>query len=918
MEGLIALVILVVVALPLVGFFMGLGTRSRLEEAEKRLLKLEHELNSLRERASSTPQAQQPGTESSTPTSDPSTSSAAELLPPPESAPEPKHGPKPSHVSPPLLPDLATALQQAPTPEAAQPVPASPPPSRPVPERRKEPINWEQFMGVRLFAWLGGLALFLAAAFFVKYSFDHDLVPPWIRVTIGFLAGMGLMAGGLVLTRRNYPVTAHTLCATGVVILYAVTFACRAIYHFPLFGAVPTFCLMTLITAAAFFLAVRLNAMVVAVLGMLGGFLTPVLLSTGQDHPFGLFSYIALLDLGLLAVASVRRWDWLNLAAAAGTLLLQAGWTLSFFEVSKVWIALVILLGFDGLYLGGCYWARRRGQLTLWLEGAAAGLAIFTLVYVSFLLLHAELGARPVVLALFLFGADACLVALSVLSERLRRIHLLGGGMIFVLLGAWTAWYLTEPLLLWGLGMYLVFAVVHTMVPVLLQLHHKGKVSELDRVLCAHLPDGWTPERVQAQIPALSAALPFILLIMVVGRLPLFNPTPVFALALGLLVFLLEVSRRWRWDWLPLIGLGCVFLLECAWHVRLFREANALLPLFWYTAFYVATAGYPFVCLRGQADRMPFWMASALSGPLHFILHYNVVLRAWPNEFMGLVPALFVVPSLAALAGCWKHVPLGHPGRNAVLACFGGATLWFISLIFPIQFERQWLTLAWALEGVALLWLYFRVPHPGLRGVGVALLVVAFVRLALNPAVLSYHPRAAVPLFNWYLWTYGLVAGCLFMSARLARPPGHLILGRDPRRLFYTLGTVLCFLLMNIEIADYFTAPGTRVLTFQFGGHFGRDMTYSIAWALFALMLVTIGIFRNLRAARYAGLCLLGITLLKLFLHDLASLNQLYRVGALVGVAVVAMVASFLYQKYLRPSAAAPKDARVPPESSGS
>ena len=60
---------------------------------------------------------------------------------------------------------------------------------------------------------------------------------------------------------------------------------------------------MALITTTAFLLAVRLNALVVAILGMLGGFLTPILLSTGQDNPLGLFGYIAILDAGLIVVA---------------------------------------------------------------------------------------------------------------------------------------------------------------------------------------------------------------------------------------------------------------------------------------------------------------------------------------------------------------------------------------------------------------------------------------------------------------------------------------------------------------------------------------------------------------------------------------------------------------------------------------
>ena len=246
-----------------------------------------------------------------------------------------------------------------------------------------------------------------------------------------------------------------------------------------------------------------------------------------------------------------------------------------------------------------------------------------------------------------------------------------------------------------------------------------------------------------------------------------------------------------------------------------------------------------------------------------------------------------------------KRTPLASPARNAQLALFGGAALFFITLIFPIQFDRQWITVGWALEGAALCWLFHRVPHPGLRLAGVGLLVVVFVRLALNPAVLSYHPRAAFPIFNWYLYTYGIATVCLFAAARLLAPPRNRVLGLNVRPLLYTLGTVLAFFTVNIEIADYFSTPGVAALTFQFSGNFARDMSYSIAWALFALLLLIVGIRKRIAATRYAGLALLGITIVKLFFHDLSQLDQLYRIGAFMVVAVIAILASFLYQRFL-------------------
>src|SRR5205823_968844 len=220
----------------------------------------------------------------------------------------------------------------------------------------KRTIDWEEFMGAKMFAWIGGFALFLGVAFFVKYSFEHNLIPPELRVAIGFLAGIALVGGGVALKRKENVVTAQTLCATGILILYAVTFACRSFYHFAFFGLVPTFLLMTLITAVAFLLAVRLNAIAVAILGMAGGFLTPILLSTRQDNPFGLFGYIALLDIGLLMVARRKEWSALPILGAIGTVLMQIGWVAQFFLReeyflgNRVLVSMAIFLGFELLF----------------------------------------------------------------------------------------------------------------------------------------------------------------------------------------------------------------------------------------------------------------------------------------------------------------------------------------------------------------------------------------------------------------------------------------------------------------------------------------------------------------------------------------------------------------------------------------
>jgi hypothetical protein len=408
------------------------------------------------------------------------------------------------------------------------------------------------------------------------------------------------------------------------------------------------------------------------------------------------------------------------------------------------------------------------------------------------------------------------------------------------------------------------------------------------------------PANFAVQLPALAATLPFLLLVMATLRLPLANPSPVFGLALLLVVLLLGLTKIFSLDLLACVALGSTILLEHAWHLSHFKNGDAGITILWYLGFTAVFTIFPFIFHRQFARKSTVWASAALAAPLHFYLVYDVVRATHPNSGMlGLVPAAFAVPSLLGLGALLQLTPKDSPARNAQLALFGGAALFFITLIFPIQFDRQWITLGWALEGAALCWLFHRVPHSGLRMAGMALLLISFARLVCNPAVLEYHPRAATPIFNWYLYTYGIISICLFVAARLLAPPRNLVLNKNAPPLLNSLGAILAFVLLNIEIADYFTKPGAYELTFHFSGNFARDMSYSIAWALFALLLLIVGIRKRNKAARYASLALLGFVLLKLFFHDLSQLQQLYRIAALIVVAIVAILASFLYQRFL-------------------
>src|SRR5207237_9541231 len=221
------------------------------------------------------------------------------------------------------------------------------------------------------------------------------------------------------------------------------------------------------------------------------------------------------------------------------------------------------------------------------------------------------------------------------------------------------------------------------------------------------------PANFTFQPPALAATLPFLLLVMATLRLPLANPSPVFGLALLLVVLLLGLTKIFSLDLLAAVALGSTILLEHAWHFAHFKKQDASIPILWYLGFTAVFTVFPFIFHRQFARKSTVWASAALAAPLHFFLVYNVVRTTHPHSGMpGLVPAAFAVLPLLGLAALLRLTPKESPARNAQLALFGGAALFFITLIFPIQVDRHSTPLGSALDGTFLCWLLHRVRAP--------------------------------------------------------------------------------------------------------------------------------------------------------------------------------------------------------------
>jgi uncharacterized membrane protein len=199
----------------------------------------------------------------------------------------------------------------------------------------------EQLIGGSLFNWLGIIAVSLTVGFFLKYAFDNDWIGQRGQVLLGALCGGGILLTAERLRARGYHSYAYVLSGGGILILYLTVYAARVFYE--LIDVLPAFLLMIGVTATAVLLAARHHAYAIAVLGLIGGFMTPALLSTGVDNQIGLFGYVALLNSGVLALAYSKRWRSLNHLAFISTVLTFAGWSLVHYEDWKLWRTLFFL-----------------------------------------------------------------------------------------------------------------------------------------------------------------------------------------------------------------------------------------------------------------------------------------------------------------------------------------------------------------------------------------------------------------------------------------------------------------------------------------------------------------------------------------------------------------------------------------------
>ena len=223
---------------------------------------------------------------------------------------------------------------QAPMPpreEAREPVAAPVPQFATVePAGARAEQSLESRIGSQWFNRIGILAVLIAAAWFLKLAIDNHWIGPAGRVLIGLVAGAGLVAWSERFRTRGYAAFSYSLKAIGSGVLYLSLWAAFSLYHLVDSGV--AFAAMIAVTAFNGFLAWVQDAELLALYAIVGGFSTPLLLSTGVNHEVALFTYLLLLDLAVLVLVALKPWSRLLCGAFAGTVFFFAEWWFEYYS----------------------------------------------------------------------------------------------------------------------------------------------------------------------------------------------------------------------------------------------------------------------------------------------------------------------------------------------------------------------------------------------------------------------------------------------------------------------------------------------------------------------------------------------------------------------------------------------------------
>ncbi len=772
--------------------------------------------------------------------------------------------------------------------------------------------GWEKNLATRAPIWLGAIALSLAGVFLVKYSFEQGWISPAIRVAIGILFGLGMLGGGEWLRKKNARI-GEALSAAGIADLFACFLA--GIHLYKLISPGVGFALMVLTTAVAVGLSLR-QGPIVAIVGLIGGYLTPLLVRTGSGEASKLFAYLLVLQIGLLAVSKKRGWWPIAGASLAAGLLWVVVWVAEPYKPGDgLWLGLFLMISAASAVFAvisgskekapgsGAASVSARGPIALGGIAVAASLGVLALVAG-----RAEFGVSEI--AMFgLLGA-----AILFLAHRRADLEPL----------AWVAATMTAALTLaWG------GSLNATSTPAELSRFLWG-ASALGALYAFGGYAGLWRARRPGRWGTLSAAsaLAFFLIVWAVANLRLpevhFGAWSLGLAALGLVGALPLAQRRAvRPELKPalaalavafttFVSLAAPLELEKPWiAVAWALEVAALV---WLAGRFDLTALRTLARIVAALTAVRLLLNPlVLDYPIGVQPVWNWLLYGYGVPLLAFALAARLARRQAALGRIERAVEAGpHPSARLAVELEAGAigfgfallTLQIRQLFHPGQLGiggptfLEWSSYdgAWLLLGLGLLWAERKARRKSLLWGGATVLALGFVATFIGPPLLlnplwDGSDVGGLPIFNLLLFAFGLPVVLFLLAFGELMRRGWL----RPAKVFAAAALLFAFLLITLEVRQAFH-----------GGLLGQGVAttaeryaYSVAWLVFGLILLALGIARKSTALRWASLAVTLLAVAKVFLYDASNLTGLYRVVSFLGLGASLLGLAFIYQKFV-------------------
>lgn len=779
--------------------------------------------------------------------------------------------------------------------EEPAPAPASVPPASPLPAKE----SLEKRLAERWLVWLGGVALALGGLFVARWALEAGLLGPAVRLGLGAFLGVGLVAAAERLHRppaatRRPDHVAAALAAGGLCALYGTSLSAHLLYAYLPAGL--ALALLALVAALALGLALR-HGQALALLGTLGAWLAPLLVSTAEPRPWPLFLYLA--GAALAGGLLVRLTAWRLLAGLLA--LLATGWPIGW---------LVAANGADSAVPLALYALLTAIAGLIALSGQEAGPAVRRTMRVPVIVMAVVVQVWAMAIGQHgpgvLLPAAVLSMAIAVFAARRTKERWLATAAAVANVLALLAWRL--PLIDMPVSQLRDPAVA---LEPLLWLAPAGRpVAFAGAVVAAAWAGGGFWRATRGAAPGfwagLSAAMPLAVLAVLHARLEGMAVSPGFAalaVALAALALGAVTLLRRRGGPEPAVAayaIGVVGALALAFAIAL-REAWLVVAL----AALVPACGWVAGRLALPALARPaLWIAAAILAGILRDLHA----ASWSAE-QGPWTILYAhgLPLVAFLLARRLFGETAGEPLKAVLR--GGALL--LGLLLAAH-ELAWIAaatgarpaplldpalqvLAWVAGGVALLRWHQARPRRVLLW-GWALLLAASAAQTLtvllverNP-VLTGLPVGTLPILDLLLPVYGLVAVAALAVMVAAARTGKPLLARTAGGGALVLGLVW----LTLEIRHAFRGSDLSGPTGE-----AEWLAHTAGWLAVAGLLLATGIRRGLRPVRQAALAVAGLAVLKAFVIDLAALEGLYRAASFLALGLCLVGLGWLHRRFV-------------------